>query len=186
VSVPVPTRGTVDSFDHVGLFMVPLNRPQAMCAVTRAVAPPAMRPGRGRVGPTETHKGGLRRHCSGCAGETEHVRSATDWRGSIPPIRWTVAEPASGTTFCLDCGQRRPANFRPSPPEWSEWPRTRIATPSLAADTADSPDTSDDWVSETAAENEGMPPKGEPRLHRRSTRLRNVRASSASVQMKGS
>ena len=176
MSVSAPIRGTADSFDHVGLFLGPLNRPQGRPAATRTVAPHAVRPGRGRVGPTETHKRGLRRHCSGCARETEHGRSATDWRGSIPPIRWAVAEPASGTTFCLDCGQWRPANFRPSPPQWSQWPRTRIATPSLVPDTADSPDTRDDWVSETAAENEGMPPKGEPRRLGRSTRLRHVRA----------
>jgi hypothetical protein len=34
---------------------------------------------------------------------------------------------------------------------------------------ADSTDTADDWVSETAAENEGMPPRREPRRPRRSS-----------------
>ena len=184
MSVSAPARGVVDSFDHPGLFVVPLDRPQGK-STTKAVRPPAVRPGRGRVGPTKRHKRGLHRYCLGCADETEHVLSVSDGRGSIPSIRWPAAEPASGTTVCLNCGQWRAASAEPGPPAWSAWPRSRIAPPSLA-DAAESPETADDWVSETTAENEGMPPKREPRLRRRSTPLRRLRAVRPSAQMKGS
>jgi hypothetical protein len=167
------TRRVVDSFDHPGLFVVPLDRPRAMSAAAKTHEPPAMRPGRGRVAPPDRHKSGLRRYCSGCAQETEHVAWAADGRGSIPEIRWSTSEPATGTTICLNCGQWRAATSRPSPPLWSSWPRSRIATPSLAV--ADSTDTTEDWDSENSAENEGMPPKREPRRPRRSgARLRGV------------
>jgi hypothetical protein len=167
------TRRVVDSFDHPGLFVVPLDRPRAMSAAAKTHEPPAMRPGRGRVAPPDRHKSGLRRYCSGCAQETEHVAWAADGRGSIPEIRWSTSEPATGTTICLNCGQWRAATSRPSPPLWSSWPRSRIATPSLAV--ADSTDITEDWDSENSAENEGMPPKREPRRPRRSgARLRGV------------
>jgi hypothetical protein len=167
------TRRVVDSFDHPGLFVVPLDRPRAMSAAAKTHEPPAMRPGRGRVAPPDRHKSGLRRYCSGCAQETEHVAWAADGRGSIPEIRWPTSEPATGTTICLNCGQWRAATSRPSPPLWSSWPRSRIATPSLAV--ADSTDITEDWDSENSAENEGMPPKREPRRPRRSgARLRGV------------
>ena len=113
-------------------------------------------------------RGGLHRYCSGCAQETEHVAWAADGRGSILSIRWPTTEPAIGTTICLTCGQWRAATSRPSPPAWSSWPRSRIATPSLAV-AADSTDTADDWDSETAAENEGMSPGRGPRRLRRSS-----------------
>jgi hypothetical protein len=167
------TRRVVDSFDHPGLFVVPLDRRRAMSAAAKTHEPPAMRPGRGRVAPPDRHKSGLRRYCSGCAQETEHVAWAADGRGSIPEIRWPTSEPATGTTICLNCGQWRAATSRPSPPLWSSWPRSRIATPSLAV--ADSTDITEDWDSENSAENEGMPPKREPRRPRRSgARLRGV------------
>ena len=174
-ALPV-TRRAVDVFDHPGLFMVPLVRPRAMSVAAKTHEPPAMRPGRARVAPTDRHKGGLHRYCSGCAQETEHVVWAADGRGSIPSIRWPSTEPAIGITICLTCGQWRAASRQPRPPAWSSWPRSRIATPSLAV-AADSTDIADDWDSETAAENEGMPPKREPRRTRRSSaRLRRVRA----------
>jgi hypothetical protein len=174
-ALPV-TRRAVDVFDHPGLFMVPLARPRAMSAAAKTHEPPAMRPGGTRVAPPDRHKSELQRYCSGCAQETEHVAWTADGRGSTPSIRWPSTEPAIGTTICLNCGQWRAASPQPRPPAWSSWPRSRIATPSLAI-AADSTGTADDWASETAAENEGMPPRREPRRLRRSTaRLRRARA----------
>jgi hypothetical protein len=174
---PLPvTRRAVDPFDHPGLFMVPPDRPRAMSAAAKTYEPPAMRLRRARVAPTDRHKGGLHRYCSGCAQETEHVACAADGRGSIPSIRWPTTQPAIGTTICLNCGQWRAESPQPRPPAWSSWPRSRIATPSLAV-AADSADTAD-WVFETAAENEGMPPRREPRRLRRSNaRLRRAGAA---------
>jgi hypothetical protein len=164
-ALPV-TRRAVDVFDHPGLFIVPLARPRAVSAAAKTHEPPAMRPGGTRVAPIDRHKSGFQRYCSGCAHETEHV-AWTAGRGSTPSIRWPSTEPAIGTTICLNCGQWRAASPQPRPPAWSIWPRSRIATPSLAV-AADSTDTADDWVSETAAENEGMPPRRAPRRLRRS------------------
>src|SRR5438067_2607973 len=158
----------VDVFDHPGLFMVPLDRPRAMSAAAKTLEPAAIRPGCTRVARTDRQMGGLHRHCSGCAHETEHEAWAADGRGSTSPIRWPSSEPAIGTTICLNCGQWRAGTFRPNPPAWSSWPRKPIATRSLAVAT-DSADSADDWVSETAAENEGMPPRREPRRLRRSS-----------------
>jgi hypothetical protein len=170
------TRRAVDMFDHPGLFMVPLDRPRAMSAAAKTHERPAMRPGRARVAPTDRHKGGLHRYCSGCAQETEHVARAADGRGSTPSIRWPTTEPAIGTTICLNCGQWRADSPQPRPPAWSSWPRKPTATRSLAL-AADFAETADDWVFETAAENEGMPPGREPRRLRRSNaRLRRARA----------
>jgi hypothetical protein len=168
VSALPATRRAVDVFDHPGLFMVPLARPRAMSAAAKTHEPPAMRAGGTRVAPTDRHKSGLQRYCSGCAQETEHVAWTADGRGSTPSIRWPSTEPAIGTTICLNCGQWRAASPQPRPPAWSSWPRSRIATPSLAV-AADSTGSADDWVSETAAENEGMPPRREPRRRRRSS-----------------
>jgi len=136
------------------------------------------RPGRGRVAPTDRHKGGLHRHCSGCAHETEHVAWPPDGPASIPRIRWPAAEPAGGTTICLNCGQWRAATSQPSPPAWSSWPRKLIAMRNLA--TADSIRAPASGVSEAAAENEGMPPKREPPSVRRSARVRRVPAAARS------
>jgi hypothetical protein len=174
-ALPV-TRRAVDVFDHPGLFMVRLARPRAMSAAAKTHKPPAMRPGQARVAPTDRHKSGLRRYCSGCAQETEHVAWTADGQGSTPSIRWPSTEPAIRTTICLNCGQWRAASPQLRPPVWSSWPRSRIATRSLAI-AADATDTADDWASETAAENEGMPPRREPRRLPRSTaRLRRARA----------
>jgi len=174
-ALPV-TRVGVDVFDHPGLFMVPLDRPRAMPTAAKTHEPPAMRPRRGRVAPTDRPKGEGHRYCSGCAKETEHVAWTADGRGSTPSIWWPTTEPASGTTICLNCGQWRAASTQPQPPAWSSWPRRRIATLSLAV-AADSTDSADDWVSEAAAENEGMPPRPEPRrLRRSSAGLRRARA----------
>jgi hypothetical protein len=170
------TGKEVDSFDHPGLFLVPLDRPRAMPAAAKTLEPPVARPRRARVAPTDRHRRGLHRYCSGCSRETEHVAWTADGRGSIPSIRWPAAEPAGGTTICLSCGQWRAATSRPSPPAWSSWPRSRIETRRLAV-VAGSADAEDDWVAETAAENEGMPPKREPRhLRRRLPRLTRARA----------
>jgi hypothetical protein len=174
-ALPV-TRRAVEVFDHPGLFMVPLDRPWATSAAAKRHEPPAIRPGRARVAPTDRHKSGLHRYCSGCAQETEHVASAAEGRGSTPSIRRPTTEPAIGTTICLNCGQWRGASPQPRPPAWSSWPRSRIATPSLAV-AADSADTAGDWVSEAAAENKRMPPRRGTRRSRRSgARLRRARA----------
>jgi hypothetical protein len=175
VSVSPLTYRAVDVFDHPGLYLVPLDRPQARSAAGKTLEPLAMRHGRGRLAPTDRRSRGLHRYCSSCTHETEHVVWTSDGRGSIPSIRWPAAEPTADSTICLDCGQWRAASLRPSPPAWSEWPRTRIATRTLA-DTVAPADTADDWASESAAENEGMPPKLERGLHRRSARLRRLRA----------
>jgi hypothetical protein len=164
VSVLPLTGAAVDVFGHRGLFMVPLDRPRAMPAAATTVEPPALRPGVARVAPTDRQKSGLRRHCSSCARETEHVAWAARGRGSIPSIRWSAAEPADGTTICVDCGQWRGACSQPRPPTSSSWRRTPVAT---RADAASSADAADDWVSQTAAENEGMPPKREQQRPRR-------------------
>ena len=161
----------VDVFDRPGLFVVPLDRRRAMSAAAKTHGPPAIRPGRARVALTDRHNGGLHRYCAGCAHETEHVAWAAEGRGSSFSIQWRSTQPAIGTTICLDCGQWRAGNSRPSPPAWSSWPREPIATRSLAV-AADSADSADDWATE-AAENEGMPPRRKPRrLRRSSARLR--------------
>jgi hypothetical protein len=165
-ALPV-TRRTVEVFDHPRLFVVPLARPRARCAAASTHEPSADRPGRARVAPTDRHKRGLRRHCSGCAQQTEHVAWAADGRGSSPSIRWPTTEPAPGTTICLTCGQWRATSSQPRPPAWSSWPGNRIATPSLVV--VAEPTHANDLVSEAAAENEGIPPKREPRPPRRSS-----------------
>ena len=117
------TRKAVGVFDHPGLFMVPLDRPRATSAAAKIRTPPAIRPGRARVAPADPHKVGLRRYCSGCAQETEHVAWAAEGRGSTSSIRWPTTEPAIGTTMCLDCGQWRAAAVQPSPVASSTWSR---------------------------------------------------------------
>jgi hypothetical protein len=176
VSVLTMTRRAVDLFDHPGLFMVGLDRPRAMPAVATTLDPPARRRGRGRVAPTTRPKSGLQRYCSGCAHETEHVVWAADGPESIPSIRWPAAEAAIGTTICMNCGQWRAASSQPRLPEWSSWPRTLIGKRLAVA--VDSSDTADDWISETRAENEGMPPRRKAPRTRRSARLRRVPAAS--------
>lgn len=81
------TRKAVGVFDHPGLFLVPLDRPRAISAAAKTPESPAMRPGRARVAPTDRPKGGLRRCCSGCARETEHVPWAAEGREhSLDPL----------------------------------------------------------------------------------------------------
>lgn len=162
VSVLPLTRRAVDSFEHPGLFMVALDRPRAVSVAAKTLEAPAMRLLGRRVAPPDRHKRTRRRYCSGCARETEQIAGAADGRGSIPAIRWPITEPAIGTTICLDCGQRRAPSSRPNPPAWSSWPRSRIATRSVAL-AAYATHTTEDWLSESAAEDEGMPPKREPR-----------------------
>ncbi len=173
------TRRAVDLFDQPGLFMVRLDQPKVVPAVEERLASLAHeRPGPPRVKPIPQQKSGLHRYCSGCAQETEHVAWSRDGRPSIPSIRWPAAEPAGGTTICLNCGQWRAASSQPSPPAWSSWPRKLIAMRHLA--TADSTRATADGVSEAAAENEGMPPKREPPSVRRSARVRRVPAAARS------
>jgi hypothetical protein len=122
--------------ERPGLFMVRGNKPKVAPA-EEGLAPLAPdRLGAARTKPAARQKSGLHRYCSGCAQETEHVAWVRDGQASIPSIRWPAAEPASGTTICLNCGQ---------------W---RAAASACAAD---------DAVSETAAENEERPPNREPR-----------------------
>jgi hypothetical protein len=178
VSAVHSTHGA-NLLDHPGLFMVPVDRLRPMSAAATTLEPPAIQPGRARVALTDRHKSGLHRYCSGCAHETEHVAWTADGRGSISSIRWPTAVPAIDTTICLNCGQWRAASRQPTLRTWSSWPRSRIATPGpvVATDCTDAADE----ASESAAENEGMPPKREPRRpHRSSTLRRRVRPIAAS------
>jgi len=97
---------------------------------------------------------GLHRYCSGCSQETEHVL----WRGedgaSIPAIRWPAAEPASGTTRCVDCGQWRAPASRRTAPAWSFWPGRPVETVEVLSVSMHDHEA----PLESAAENEGMPP----------------------------
>jgi hypothetical protein len=52
---------------------------------------------------------GLHRYCSGCSQETEHVLYRGSNGTNTAAIRRPAAEPASGTTMCVDCGQWRTA-----------------------------------------------------------------------------
>jgi hypothetical protein len=171
------TRRAVDVFDHPGLFMVGLEGPRATLAIATTPDPAGRRSGRGRVAPTTRLKSGLHRYCSGCAHETEHVVWTADGPRSIPSIRWPAAKAPIGTTICMNCGQWRAASSQPRLAEWSSWPRTPVARrrPAVAVESAD---PADDWVSETRAENEGMPPKRESSRTRRSARLPRVPATS--------
>jgi len=132
-----------------------------------------------RVKPIPRQKSGLHRYCSGCVQETEHVAWSRYGRASIPSIRWPAAEPAGGTTICLNCGHWRAATSQSSPPAWSSWPRKLIAMRNLAI-TADSASAAADGISEAAAENEGMPPKREPLRARRSAGVRRAPAAAHS------
>ena len=67
---------------------------------------------------------GLHRYCNGCSQETEHVLYRSTEGENIAAIRRPAAEAASGTTMCVDCGQRRSPAVRPDAPVWSFWPRT--------------------------------------------------------------
>jgi len=107
---------------------------------------------------------GLHRYCSGCSQETEHVLCRGDDDASIPAIRRPAAEPASGTTMCVDCGQWRAPASRPNAPAWSFWPRV----PPGPGDVLSVSKPDHEAPLESAAENEGMPPlQDPPRLGRR-------------------
>jgi hypothetical protein len=102
----------------------------------------------------EAGERGLHRYCSGCSQETEHVLWRGDDGASIPAIRWPAAEPASGTTRCVDCGQWRAHASLPTAQAWSFWPRRPVETAQvLSVSTHDH-----EAPPESAAENEGMPP----------------------------
>lgn len=112
---------------------------------------------------------GLHRYCCGCARETEHVLCREGDRASIPAIRWPAVKPASGTTICVDCGQRRAAASRPDGTAWSSWPRMPAAAgAALSVSKPESARPVEEGLLESAAENEGMPPlRGPSRLRRR-------------------
>jgi hypothetical protein len=149
--------------EQPGLFVVRGNKPKVVPAAEEGLASLAHeRFGAARTKPNARQKSGLHRYCSGCAQETEHVAWVRDGQASTPSIRWPAAEPASGTTICLTCGQLRAIASQASPTAWSSWPRKLISRRNLAI-AADSAPDADDAVSETPAENEGMPPVREPR-----------------------
>jgi hypothetical protein len=110
----------------------------------------------------QTGERGLYRYCSSCSQETEHVLYI-DGPGT-PAIRRPAAEPASGTTMCVDCGQWRSPPSRPNASAWSFWPRMP-AEPGGALRVSK---RDHEAPLESAAENEGMPPlQGPTRLRRR-------------------
>ena len=115
---------------------------------------------------------GLRRYCSGCSRETEHVLCLGGDGASIPAIRWPAARPANGTTICVDCGQWRTAAPRPSGPVWSSWPRVSAERPETAR-------LFDDPPLEAAAESEGMLPRRGPARPRRRQPARTMKKAIA-------
>jgi hypothetical protein len=154
--------GTVKSPGHPGLFVVQLNgRTAAHTAdeVDPAFAHPLLVRVRAEPSRRQARKSALRRYCSGCSRETEQIPRPGGGRPNIPSIQSAAAEPASGATVCLDCGQLRAAASRPSPPAWSSWPRKPreiTAARNRAPTQAESALAFDDEASEAAAENEGM------------------------------
>jgi hypothetical protein len=118
---------------------------------------------------------GLHRYCSGCSQETEHVLCRGDDVASIPAIRWPAAEPASGTTMCVDCGQWRTAASRPNATAWSFWPRL----PAEARAVRSAPKSVHEGPLESAAESEGMPPLREPARLRRLQPTRTMKKAIA-------
>ncbi len=116
------------AFDHPGLFMVRLGRLRTMPAAEETLALSTHeRPARARQATTVRRKHGTgHRYCSSCRHETEHAVLPGRGPANIPTIRWPAAEPASGTTICLSCGQWRGAASEASPPAWSSWPRQPI------------------------------------------------------------
>jgi hypothetical protein len=123
--------GTVERFADAGglfngLFKVRLDILGATPAARQggAVFPHPPEHARARRGRRQAAGRALRRYCSGCARETEHVPWPSHGPAHIASIRWPVAEPAGGTTICQDCGQVRVAATRPTAPAWSSWPKT--------------------------------------------------------------
>jgi hypothetical protein len=150
-----------------GLFEIRLGgRPAAVAdQPVRRVEPPFQ----------EVGERGLHRYCSGCSQETEHVLWRGDDGASIPAIRWPAAEPASGTTRCVDCGQWRAPASRPTAPAWSFWPRRPVETAEvLSVSTHDH-----EAALESAAENEGMPPLRDPTSLRRRQPARTMKKAIA-------
>jgi hypothetical protein len=120
------------------------------------------------------------RYCSGCSRETEHVPWTGGRRSTIPSIQRPTAEPASGTTTCLDCGQLRAPASRPSPLAWSSRPRKSRELSEYrnrAPAELESAIAFDDDASEAAAENEGLQAKPERRTTRVFARARPAAAA---------
>jgi hypothetical protein len=160
---------TVEWFDQPGLFRVLRRGPSATSNADDLAAAVFARPWpvRSRTEPrrSQEEERSLHRHCSGCSRETEQVSWATFAPTNIPSIQWPAAEPASGKTLCLDCGQLRARASRSSSQAWSSWPRKprqRVAMLDRAPTEAESARTFDDGAAEATAENEGMPARAEP------------------------
>jgi hypothetical protein len=174
---------TVQWPGHQGLFVVQLNRRTATHGaeeVTAVHAHPHPARGRAESNLGQAMERARHRYCSGCSRETEHVPWTGGGRSTIPSIQRPTAEPASGTTTCLDCGQLRPPASRPSPLAWSSWPRESRELSEYgnrAPAELESAIASDDGASEAAAENEGMPAKPERRSTRGLTCARQAAAA---------
>jgi hypothetical protein len=117
--------GTVKKFEQPGLFKILPDRLRAtraaeeLAAVVPHARPARMRPEARR---RQRETSAFHRYCSGCSRETEHVHCTGSGPTNMPCIQWPAAEPASGSTICLDCGQWRAATSRRSPTVWSSWP----------------------------------------------------------------
>lgn len=135
--------GTVERFTDAGglfngLFKVRLDILGATPAARQggAVFPhPRPEHARARLSRRQAAGRALRRYCSGCRRETEHVPWSSHGPAHIASIRWPVAEPAGGTRICQDCGQvalpplgRRPRLGRAGPRRRVSLPRGGMAS----------------------------------------------------------
>ena len=149
-----------------GLFEIRFRRTPAAAnaevQTARLTEPPPFR---------QTGERGLHRYCYGCAQETEHVLCQSGDGRSIPAIRWPAAQPASGTTMCVDCGHWRVAASRPMAPAWSFWPREPVE----AETRPESLTRAHEGPLENAAENDGMRPTRAPARLRRSQPARTMK-----------
>jgi hypothetical protein len=129
-------HGPIEPSKASSTFRVRLARPHTTpTAPERRAASWLEHPAPARAPQSSTWVGkALRRYCSGCARETEHVLWPSRKPASIPTIRWPVTEPAADNTICQDCHQLRAAAYRPIPAVWSQWPRTSGDEQGSAAD----------------------------------------------------
>lgn len=157
--------GTVERFaDAGGLFKVRLDILGATPAARQGGAVfPHPRPEHARAWLSRGQGAGraLRRYCSGCARETEHVPWSSHGPAHLASIRWPVAEPAGGTTICQDCGQVRVAATRPTVPAWSSWPKTACREAERQADRAGVGSAVRRGSLRGRPENEWIPPRPE-------------------------
>jgi hypothetical protein len=139
----------VKPFPPHGLFKVRLDN-SGQTASRRGLAalpPQRSRPARTRAGSRPAAGSALRRYCSGCARETEHVSWPGDAETTVTRIRWPAAKVASGTTICRTCGELLAPSSRPMLSAWSRRPRTpgvpaarRNGKPALSVAPADEGD----------------------------------------------